>query len=277
MVAVSLKLDRDDKPIVFLMDDCEGLDHVVGLARQRGLAHYEAPYPVLAAGLVQALSGDVLDVGANTGLYSFLAAASRPGVSVHSFEPLPTIYDRLQHNIGLNAEIGSSITAHQIALSNTIGEAVFFETINPHGLLSTSSGLDAVFARQHGNIQEHLLPTTTLDAWIAAHGIAEISFIKIDVEGHEQAVLSGASDAVQLLRPVIGVELLSGANFDFFHGFLLEHDFLDCALSPTAIMIGNRPQFVGDGWNHLLVPTERLPVVAHVAIQAGLAVHEALV
>ena len=275
MVAIPFQLAIENATVAFQMDDCDGLDHVVALARQNGLAGYEEPYPALVASIVRALPGDMLDIGANTGLFSLLAAASRPAVRVHAFEPLQSIRTRLQHNIAINPALAAAIDVHAVAISDRNGEAVFFETINPYGLLTTSSGLDAAFAHQHGEVREHRVPTATLDSWIMAHDISEVAFIKIDVESHEQAVLTGASDAVQLLRPVIGIELLGAADFEFFAAFLAEHDFLDCAMTPSTMTIGNEPRCVADGWNHLFVPIERLSLITHVATSIGLAVHEA--
>ncbi len=274
MAILPFNLASASRTVSFQMDDCDGLDHVVALAQNHGLAGYEEPYPALVAGIVRALPGDVLDVGANTGLFTLLAAACRPDITVHAFEPLLSIRQRLQANIAINPKLASSIAVHAVALSDRNGEAVFFETINPHGLLTTSSGLDATFARQHGTTREHRVPAATLDSWIAANAIHEVSFIKLDVEGHEQAVLTGASDAVQLLRPITGIELLGGADFEFFAAFLEENDYFDCEMTQSSLAIGREPRFVPAGWNHLFVPVERLALIAHVATTIGLAVHE---
>src|SRR6185436_1480025 len=43
-------------------------------------------------------------------------------------------------------------------------------------------------------------------------GIANCSFIKIDVEGHEEAVLDGASALIAAQRPVLMIELVEAFN-----------------------------------------------------------------
>jgi hypothetical protein len=46
------------------------------LARVHGLVNYEAPAPVVFAGLLREAPGLFLDIGANTGIFTLLAAAS---------------------------------------------------------------------------------------------------------------------------------------------------------------------------------------------------------
>jgi FkbM family methyltransferase len=263
------------EPISFIMDDCDGLDHVVALIKATGLAGYEAPYPALVTALVRALPGAMLDIGANTGLFALLAADARRSTTVHAFEPLPSIRQRMLHNLALNPNLAPRIVMHTQALSDRTGEATFYETINPYGLLTTSSTLDAPFAHEHGQLLEHTMQTTTLDQWVRTLELPGISFIKMDVEGHEQAVLQGAADTVQRYRPVIGIELLSAANFAFFERFLAEHDFVDCATTVTSLTVGPQVRFISEGWNHLFTPLERLPVVLAAARAAGLSIHGA--
>jgi FkbM family methyltransferase len=275
MTAASITLQVTGEPLNFLMSDCDGLDHVVALINTSGLAHYEAPYPALVTALVRALPGAMLDIGANTGLFSLLAAAARGSTTIHAFEPLPSIRQRMMHNLALNPDLSPRILVHTHALSDRVGSATFYETINPYGLLTTSSTLDAPFAHQHGKVLEHKMQTTTLDQWAETLELSEISFIKIDVEGHEQAVLQGAVDTVQRSRPTIGIELLSAANFGFFEKFLAEHDYVDCSTTAKTLSVGPQVRFVSEGWNHVFAPVERLPSILDAARAVGLSIHGA--
>jgi FkbM family methyltransferase len=275
MTATSITLQSEGEPIAFTMDDCDGLDHVVALIKKSGLADYEAPYPALVTALVSAQPGSMLDVGANTGLFSLLAATARASTTVHAFEPLPSIRWRMMHNLALNPALAPRIVVHTQALSDRVGEATFYETVNPYGLLTTSSTLDAPFANEHGKVLEHKLYTTTLDSWAQTLELSEISFIKMDVEGHEQAVLAGAGNTVQRFRPTLGIELLSAANFEFFEAFLAEHDYVDCSTNAKALTVGPHVRFVPEGWNHLFAPLERLPTIVEAARAVGLSIHGA--
>ena len=86
----------------FAMDDFDGRDFVVATACEGGLLQYEKPLPqLLIAWLIQD-EGLFLDVGANTGLYSLLAAAAARAVRVVAFEPMADIAAKLQRNVQLN-------------------------------------------------------------------------------------------------------------------------------------------------------------------------------
>lgn len=84
----------------------------------------------LGAGMV------VLDVGAHVGQYSLIAATDvGPGGRVHSFEPNPISNRRLSANVDLNGF--RNVTVHQLAASDTIGEATLYRTegqARGHGL-----------------------------------------------------------------------------------------------------------------------------------------------
>lgn len=275
MAIVPFELSAGPASCRFLMDDAGGLDHVVTLARAAGLARYEAPYTALMAVLTAHLDGDFLDVGANTGLYSLMSAALRRDITVHAFEPLRAISDVLLRNLALNPTLRSRIVLHRVALSAASGDAVFYETINPHGLFSTSSTLDRAFGEQHGETRKHTVPALTLDDWIDRHGIGAVSFVKMDVEGHETAVISGAVATLRNLRPVVGIELLDGADFSFLSKVLATQGYFDCIVQPSGLTITDRPRFVSDGWNHLFVPQERIALVRSCAELIGLPMHDA--
>ena len=255
----------------FVMDDMAGRDHVVALARAGGLAGYEPPYMSFIGALLGEAGGAFLDVGANTGLAALMAAAARPDITVFAFEPLAPVFDALLHNIGLNPALAPRVVPDRVALSDANGETVFHETINPHGLFSTSSGLNAAFSAQLGETRQHRVATQTLDAWVEQHGVRHISFIKVDVEGHEAAVLKGAARTASLLRPAIGVELLGGAEFGAVAAFLAAHDYVDCVLTPGHFSSGSAPAFVPEGWNHVLFPRERMELARDCASRIGLA------
>jgi len=270
VAAVDMRLTLGERECAFVIDDMDGLDHVVALARARGLAFYEEPYPAFMSALLRELSGCFLDVGANTGLYALMAASVRPDLVAHAFEPLPALAEIFAHNVALNPALRSRISLHRLALSHVTGEADFFETINPYGLLTTSSGLNAAFSRQRGETRTHRAPTLTLDDWCARQDPGDIALIKIDVEGFEREVVSGAEATVLSRRPPIGVELLGDADFDYFSDFLARNSYLDCVLTAGHMTFAAKPAFVAEGWNHMLIPEELGGLALHCAGQIGL-------
>jgi FkbM family methyltransferase len=137
--------------------------------------------------------GDVVvDVGANIGLYS-LASAAR-GATVWAFEPVPPTADRFEANLALN-DFGPRVHLTRAAVSDSEGSltlyAESFESYSDHASAHT---IDVE------NADSVTVPTVTLDS---ALGDVEgpVKLMKIDVEGHEPAVLAGARATFERLAP----------------------------------------------------------------------------
>ena len=112
-----------------------------------------------------------VDVGANVGLYSLIAAER--GARVVAFEPAADMVARLRENIRIAGAVGIDVR-----------DAVVWETA---GLTVGLKGVDA--NRRHvGEGTDHV--TTTLD--LELRGESPMG-IKIDVEGAERRVLLGSS------------------------------------------------------------------------------------
>ena len=134
-----------------------------------------------------------LDVGANTGVYSLVAAAMNPTARVYGFEPVRSLFERYERNCLLN---GFDVRAARIALSNTAGTGVMCGWVLQ----------EQTEARV---VDGEIVPTNRLDALIEAYGITRIDLVKIDVEGHEPEVLEGMGRFLGELRPTLLVEVLS--------------------------------------------------------------------
>lgn len=129
--------------------------------------------------------GDVfVDVGANIGYFSGVSALL--GASeVHSFEPVPSNYERL--NATRTRFLSSTHThldwhVYRAAVSSRSGDTVYLGTADAR----RNSGNYKV---GHGDAS-HSAPTVTLDETIPSG--KEIRVLKVDVEGHEARVLDGA-------------------------------------------------------------------------------------
>jgi FkbM family methyltransferase len=125
-----------------------------------------------------------IDVGANVGFW-LLGAASRLGHTgrAHALEPSPDLLAGLLRNVHLNAL--TNVTCHQVAASDHDGEGAFVprpENTALGGLTAAKADPNAISVR-----------LTTLDALVERHGLSRVDFLKIDVEGAEEAVLRGAT------------------------------------------------------------------------------------
>ncbi|HKM74538.1 MAG TPA: FkbM family methyltransferase [Stellaceae bacterium] len=232
------------------------------------------PQPFFA-GLIREASGFVLDIGANTGIFTFLAVAASPVVSVCAFEPLETARQVMSRNDSCNPEMASRITVEPFALSRMRAIVPFFETINDQGLISTSSSLEQSHAMQVGIHIQYEITTETLDDWAEATHKEPIRLVKIDVEGHEHAVIEGGRRRIGRHRPIIIVEVLGSADFSALDCFLVEDDYRDFALSPGGMRECASIRFHPDAWNHLLSPVEKIGLVSSVCQRVGLPIEKA--
>ena len=117
-----------------------------------------------------------IDIGANVGVYTVLAAGVRQA-NVIAVEPVPATYDQFLDNINLN-RIGGHVTAHNIGLAAEEGELRFSASYGPTN--------HVLRAKEHG--PSVTVPVETLDVVAAGRSPA---LMKIDVEGFEQEVIRG--------------------------------------------------------------------------------------
>ena len=133
---------------------------------------------------------EFLDVGANVGVYSVLAAAR--GARVLAMEPVPATFEQLLDNIHLN-RFETRIEARNIGVGSGPDELRFSTTIGPTNHVLAD-----------GESTEHAV-TVAVDALdTIAEGWAP-TIIKIDVEGFESNVICGAASllAQQSLQAVL--------------------------------------------------------------------------
>jgi FkbM family methyltransferase len=134
-----------------------------------------------------------LDIGANKGVWSY--ALARLARRVHAFEPNPKIFPELARALKGKVEL------HQLALSDRAGAAEFRIPWRGHGYSNQGGSLSKIaIAGEHA-------VTTVQTARLDDLGIADVGFIKIDVEGSELAVLSGARETIARDRPNLVIEM----------------------------------------------------------------------
>ena len=129
----------------------------------------------------------VFDVGANRGSFSrmILTVFANTNVEVHAFEPSRTLFEDLSRRMA-----DRRLVLNAVALSDKTGE----------GTLHTSPlhpSLGSLHVRQISADTslplEERVALDTLDRYCQTHDVKHIHFLKLDVEGHEMAVLRGAS------------------------------------------------------------------------------------
>ncbi len=132
--------------------------------------------------------GCVVDIGANVGFWAVQCAlAMGPTGHVYAFEPNPWAVQRLLHNIRLNRRLHT--LAEIEVLSSAVGDREGSAVLVASDLAAHASQASFYPPEAHaGHLQEITVPVTRLDVVVKRH----INLLKIDVEGHEMAVLDGA-------------------------------------------------------------------------------------
>ncbi len=213
--------------------------------------------PLVLSRLIASRPSILLDIGANTGFYSLLAARAG-AVCVRAYEPVPAIADLLQTNIDATFGQGSSaVSLYRLALSDRHGEAELYLPDQGHGLIETSASLNPEFRAVHsGRLQVRLI---TLDQHLVAEplpaGLALL--IKIDVESLEPQVLGGAEQTIAQCRPAILIEILPGSDLEFYGRWLHAHRYRHYQLLPPNQIVpseGIEPSL--QHRDHLLLPEE---------------------
>jgi FkbM family methyltransferase len=168
------------------------------------------PFSVLADGFYEPFQSDILlelginskrffDIGANMGFYSLALAIENPDLSVVSFEPQPEVFKRMLENIELN-KLGDRIKLINMGLGRQADELTMYI---PRFTGSGGGSFKNLHADE-GESRQVTVPVGTLDSM----DVVLPDLIKIDVEGFELNVITGAQNLLAKNRPTIMAELL---------------------------------------------------------------------
>lgn len=142
----------------------------------------------------------IIDIGANVGYYSLLAASVNKTATIIGFEPISKTYNRFVENIEINRY--KNITAVRNAVSNTSGKIrINIGNENNWGMSSIN---------QHDYLSDLYedIESITLDEYVKNSNINVIDLIKIDIEGAEFNALLGMRNLLEVKSPIIFLEVL---------------------------------------------------------------------
>ncbi len=134
-----------------------------------------------------------VDVGVWWGPWTWWLA--RRATRVDSFEPNVDLVDRLDPVFPANA------TIHPVALSDRTGQAEFWVPSGGTGTEGRGS------LERPERLDEGWKHRPVVIGRLDDFGLVDVGFVKIDVEGHEFAVLQGATELLERERPTVLVEI----------------------------------------------------------------------
>jgi|TARA_B110000902_G_scaffold193433_1_gene219193 FkbM family methyltransferase len=137
------------------------------------------------------LNGNLcLDIGAHVGIWT--KRLSRDFSQVICFEPLQKHIECHKKN----CENLSNVTLYACALSDV-------ETNSVMSTRDFNSGMSSLLNKKFKDKDEVIVKTKTLDSF----NLPKVDFMKIDVEGYEAQVLSGAKETITKWKPKIYIEI----------------------------------------------------------------------
>lgn len=188
--------------------------------------------PALLASLLDLVrqGWHVLDVGANIGFYTVpLGRRLRElGGRLYAFEPVAANAERLRENVSLNGLEGT-VRVLRLALGERTG------TVELRLEDGAATGNAVAFPPGESGRPDDIAPLDTLDAVAEREGIPACHLLKLDVEGHELAVLRGGRGLLAEHRPLVLAELNAHwmarfgwsvgdlETFALAHAYLLRH------------------------------------------------------
>jgi FkbM family methyltransferase len=136
---------------------------------------------------------DVLDVGANVGIWTCVLAG-HPNVNrVVAFEPSRETIRLLRENIASNG-FADKVTVVESAVAKEVGVVNF-----------TSDGSTATRHIETNSVGSDSVTATSIDVFVETSGFHP-GFIKVDVEGYEPLVLDGARATIDAWHPALLLE-----------------------------------------------------------------------
>ena len=140
-------------------------------------------------------NGTCIDIGANIGNHSLAFSSSFK--EVISLEPHPTTFRLLE----INAQLVNNVKAYNIGASSV--SSTVEVAINKYNQGATSIGASV-------NQETVVVPfdLVQLDEFEELKSLKSVSFIKLDVEGHEADAILGAENIIRNNCPVFAIEIL---------------------------------------------------------------------
>jgi FkbM family methyltransferase len=224
-------------------------------------------YEVLELELMESLLHPgmiVVDVGANVGIHTSIAARSvAPHGTVYAFEPVPENFEILVGNLARNQL--TNVVVEQLAIGDEVGRSTIYledHSIGTHSLLRSDSS---------NQVQSLSVSVTTLDSYFVNEMPDVVNLLKIDVEGYEPNVLTGAAKLLartdQLLIEYNRVSIEANGGVDAFIELLAGFDYLHAINERShSLTVFSRSDFYETHYVNLFASKREvsLELIAHV-------------
>jgi FkbM family methyltransferase len=238
------------KPVSFIYDKTLSVLLYPNDGVARLVFYFDYHEPLEFAFLDRFLESEMIciDVGANIGMYSlFMAKRTR---QVIAFEPQAEAMFRFRDSINTNRL--SNITTITKAVSKKSGKLALNFTGDDSAKTYTTTVCESKETIT-------LVDVISLDGYLKENHIKRLDYLKIDAEGAEQDILSGAQKTLIKYRPLAQVEIApefknrSGQSGFDFKAFFDNLQYTLYFIHPDTLTL-----IQGEGWNSIAVPNEKI-------------------
>jgi FkbM family methyltransferase len=186
--------------------------------------------------------GNIIDCGANVGLFTCLVAQLNPESIVWSFEPSNSNFKRLKHHIEMNSL--TNVKAFNIGLGSTNR---LDDLYMPHdeGAYSIFKENASLYTRGDGFTgKKEKIQIKKLSEFISNNSIDNVSYLKIDTEGCELEIIKDLADKFNIIdriaveyHPNVAAESLK--NILIAAGYSLKYERIRFKNNDSKLPMGN--------------------------------------
>lgn len=146
----------------------------------------------------------ILEAGSYDGTDTLEMHKIWPNAQIHSFEPIPTLFNRLVNNVrGIK-----NIHCYSSALSDKTGTAEIYLSEDTWGRVTGSSSL--LPPKEHliyspGALFNKKIPvnTITINDWAISNNIHKVNFMWLDMQGYELPVLMQSQNILATVEVIV--------------------------------------------------------------------------
>ena len=198
-------------------------------------------------------SKTIIDIGANTGLFSVLSSVANRATTIYAIEPYTPNFTRLNINLKLND--CSNVKPLQVAIGEAIGSIEM--TVPGNNSITDVSSVNGDFSKKiYPDMvwKKETVKLETLDNIKQTNKLA-IDLVKCDVESYEMSVFKGMDQVLQQDRPAILFEcFVDEERQKFFNEILTKYNYYIYGVLSEGVVYLNNGLENTSTLNYLLSP-----------------------